>query len=47
MVTAIDQKEYLAEVIKHGAFDYITKTFEDSRVASAIEKCFVEDESTA
>lgn len=41
MVTAIDQKDYLKKAITLGAFDYIVKPFEDSRVAEAIEKSLI------
>lgn len=38
MITAIDQKEYLAQAIKLGATDYIIKPFEEKQVASSIRK---------
>ncbi|MBN1114971.1 MAG: response regulator [Oligoflexia bacterium] len=42
MVTAIDQRNYLLEAINAGAFDYIVKPFEDSRIISTLKKAFGE-----
>jgi two-component system, chemotaxis family, chemotaxis protein CheY len=38
MVTAIDQRNYLLDAINAGAYDYIVKPFEDSRILSTLKK---------
>jgi two-component system chemotaxis response regulator CheY len=38
MVSAVDQKEKLAECIQSGAIDFIVKPFEDSRLRSFFDK---------
>lgn len=40
MITAVDQRDSLMKAIKAGAYDYITKPFEDARVLSALKKAF-------
>ena len=38
MVSAVDQKEKLAECIENGALDFIVKPFDESRLRSFFEK---------
>lgn len=40
MITAMDQRNSLMDVIKAGAFDYILKPLEEERVVSAIGQAF-------
>jgi two-component system, chemotaxis family, chemotaxis protein CheY len=41
MVTAIDQRTYLLEAINAGAYDYIVKPFEDTRIVSTLKKALM------
>lgn len=38
MVTALDQKQTLAESIRDGALDFVVKPFERQRIAGVLEK---------
>ncbi len=40
MISALDQRDALAEVIRHGAIDYVVKPFEDDRMISALHEIF-------
>lgn len=46
MVSAIDQRDALAESIRHGAVDYVVKPFEDDRMITALENIFNDTNST-
>ncbi|MEK7776044.1 MAG: response regulator [Planctomycetota bacterium] len=40
MISALDQRDALAEAIRHGAADYVVKPFEDDRMISALHEIF-------
>lgn len=40
MISALDQRDALAEAIRHGAADYVVKPFEDDRMVSALHEIF-------
>lgn len=40
MISAIDQRDALAEAIRNGAADYVVKPFEDDRMTMALNKLF-------
>lgn len=42
MISALDQRDALAEAIRHGAIDYVVKPFEDDRMISALHEIFGE-----
>ena len=46
MVSAVDQKEKLAECIRSGAVDFIVKPFDKARLRGFFDKYLARDDST-